>query len=176
MFCWRWFSMQNSLFAKHFLFLDLYYWETINIIFHSCFLKVLDNFTYGGLKSIKVEISDRLLYWCSKMGSLKILMSPAYGKLADRRAEAENWGGEEQACWASGRLFLSVIPPVRRKFQINGIKPQNCVFVPLNQFLHYLSPFQIYSINLMHSMAASSLQNVGFFFLSLAQGYSGCWR
>lgn len=54
--------MQNSLFAKHFLFLDLYYWETINIIFHSCFLKVLDNFTYGGLKSIKVEISDRLLY------------------------------------------------------------------------------------------------------------------
>lgn len=30
-------------------------------------------------------------------------------------------------------VFLSVIPPVRRKFQINGIKPQNCVLVPLNQ-------------------------------------------
>lgn len=52
--------MQNALSAKHFQFLYLYHWETINFIFHSCFLKVLDNFTY--LKSIKVEISDRLLY------------------------------------------------------------------------------------------------------------------
>lgn len=54
--------MQNVLSAKHFQFLYLYYWETINFIFHSCFLKVLDNFTYIDLKSIKVDISDRLLY------------------------------------------------------------------------------------------------------------------
>lgn len=65
------------------------------LFFTAAFWKVLDNFTGVGLKSIKAEISDRLLYWCSKMGSLNTLMSPACGKLSDRRAEAENWGGEE---------------------------------------------------------------------------------
>lgn len=30
-------------------------------------------------------------------------------------------------------VFLSAIPPVRGKFQINGIKAQNCVLLPLNQ-------------------------------------------
>lgn len=81
--------------------------------FTAAFWKVLGNFTFEGLKSIKVEISGRLLYCCCKVGSLNTLMSPTCGKLADRTVEAENWGGEELACWTSGSLLLSMISPVR---------------------------------------------------------------
>lgn len=80
--------------------------------FTAAFWKVLDNFTFASIRSIKVEIWGRLLYCCSKVGGLNTLMSPTCGKLANRKVEAENWRGEELACWTSGGLLWSVISPV----------------------------------------------------------------
>lgn len=52
-------------------------------------------------------------------------------------------------------IILSVIPPVREKFQINGIKPQNCVLVPLNQIFS-VPPLPLPLSDLQHQSSAFS--------------------